>query len=767
MSGIYQLIRLSRVIYKRDIIVTLITSVFLGRCTFRADNMSNEPKAEGSQKKKPKLKRMPKIPEDRYKILEVLGSGGMGVVLKATHVHLNRPVAIKVLNTTQITQDENIKRFELEAQAGSQLSHPNLVDVFDYGITEDGEPFLVMEFIEGETLWNILDKEGKISNENFYHIFKQITKAIQYIHRHNIVHRDIKTSNIMLHKIGDDLYPKLLDFGIAKVLEDSGFSAHNLTSTGTAFGSPLYMSPENCLGKEIDFRSDIYSLGCVMYECINGAPPIVGENVLATIQNQISELPPPLAILRSPDPADKSLGKLIHKCIEKEPERRFQSMQELIHDLNTAEEESKLENRSLSVFNSTNPRMDRWTKTRLPAQSNPLETTASTPLNNPQEEEEKPPTKKADLFKTVAEHTAQEPAGTTGNASLQDTIIENVKKEASGKTNSTGKDPDGFATGPLGLLRPEYTAVLCLAIVAALFFTGPYASTFIEKFVGNNSLVQAEDLFGKGKSNWTGAKAHYEAALKYATMQNDKAAEGMISYRLAEINLYQGKFIKAQQLYSTAIDLLEPAKENHQSVYLESMIGLAKSYNRQKQYKNAEKVFNETISLADKWDVEPSKYGDILLLQAENYSTSNKRVMLALSFFDFAIKEYSKPEDKPYEKICSAWIESAEVSTKMRWWGETKKRLQNAIETLPKISSASKKQELEDRARKLKDQLDDASKQPPPVIPPPSSQNKVEDSTSNDPAKQMIQFQQRRFRHPGPRFRHRPGGFFNRARQHN
>ncbi|MBZ0188640.1 MAG: serine/threonine protein kinase, partial [Candidatus Obscuribacterales bacterium] len=272
---------------------------------------------------------LPKI--ERYNVLELLGRGGMGVVVKATHLQLNKLVAIKVLHTSLLDQMSR-KRFEIEAQAGSSLCHPNLVSVFDYGITEDGKPFMVMEFIDGKSLQYFLEEQGKMPVELFLPVFEQVAKGLQHIHNQNIVHRDIKTSNIMIQHIEGDLYAKLVDFGIAKILEQSGIPAQRLTETGSLFGSPLYMSPEQCRGLEVGVQSDIYSIGCVMYECLSGEPPIAGENALKTIFMHVNEDPPPLSELASDDATLKDIARLIHKCMNKDPEKRFQSGAELLSE---------------------------------------------------------------------------------------------------------------------------------------------------------------------------------------------------------------------------------------------------------------------------------------------------------------------------------------------------------------------------------------------------------------------------------------------------
>ncbi|MBK9141943.1 MAG: protein kinase [Candidatus Melainabacteria bacterium] len=269
---------------------------------------------------------------ERYQVTKLLGKGGMGVVVKASHAQLDKQVAIKVLHAN-LVDGASRQRFEIEAKAGSRLTHPNLVSIFDYGVTADGKPYMVMEFIEGQSLESFISQNDRMEIEMFLSVFEQIGKALQYIHRQNIVHRDIKSSNIMLQVIEGDLYAKLVDFGIAKVLAESGMAMQKLTETGSVFGSPLYMSPEQCRGLAVDQRSDIYSLGCVMYECIAGTPPIVGENVLKTIFMHVNDPPEPLPELNSPDPAVCSMARLIHRCLEKDPGARFADSGELLQAL--------------------------------------------------------------------------------------------------------------------------------------------------------------------------------------------------------------------------------------------------------------------------------------------------------------------------------------------------------------------------------------------------------------------------------------------------
>ena len=180
----------------------------------------------------------------RYEVVVELGRGGMGMVVKARNPDLNKLVAIKVLNSAGLIDGTSIERFKIEAKAGSQFSHPNVVSIFDFGVTADGSPYMVMEYIAGESLQDKLTAETKVQLDVVLKIFEQVAKGLQSIHKQNIVHRDIKASNIMLQDIEGDLYAKLVDFGIAKVLTDGPLDPQKLTKTGSVFGSPPYMSPE-------------------------------------------------------------------------------------------------------------------------------------------------------------------------------------------------------------------------------------------------------------------------------------------------------------------------------------------------------------------------------------------------------------------------------------------------------------------------------------------------------------------------------------------
>ena len=184
------------------------------------------------------------------------------------------------------------KRFQLEAEAASCLKHPNIIAVYDYGIAPTGQPYLVMEYLVGESLADLIKRDKNIEQRRVVKIFIQACDALSHAHKKGVIHRDLKSSNIMLVEQEDksDIV-KVLDFGIAKLMPASGKLPQNLTQTGEVFGSPIYMSPEQCLGQTLDQRSDIYSMGTMLYEALTGVPPLVGNTIVDTMQMHVGTKP--------------------------------------------------------------------------------------------------------------------------------------------------------------------------------------------------------------------------------------------------------------------------------------------------------------------------------------------------------------------------------------------------------------------------------------------------------------------------------------------
>jgi serine/threonine protein kinase len=270
----------------------------------------------------------------KYQIDSVIGKGGMSVVYKARNVQVGSTVAVKMLKYDLISDNDLFKRFSQEAQAIQRLTHPNIIAVHEFGVAHNGQPYLVMDYLKGELLSDIIEKNGRISVKRFLPIFIQVADALGHAHNHSVIHRDIKPDNIMLiETVTDTDVVKLFDFGFAKLLTQRGIAAQQLTQHGDVLGTPLYMSPEQSRGGHLDSRTDVYSLGCVMYEALTGRAPLVGDNVLDTMQKQINEQPVSLDTARPDLYIPTQLTNVLFKTLEKEREKRYQSMAELKRDL--------------------------------------------------------------------------------------------------------------------------------------------------------------------------------------------------------------------------------------------------------------------------------------------------------------------------------------------------------------------------------------------------------------------------------------------------
>jgi len=272
--------------------------------------------------------------KDSYEVESILGEGGMATVYKVKDKSLQKDFAVKVLRPEFSNKPTVVKRFEQEAIACGALTHPNLVAVYDHAKTKNGSPYLVMDYVEGEDLGKLIKDEVYLEQARALNIFAQCAEALEYAHAKGIVHRDLKPSNIIVTKseLGGEL-AKIVDFGIAKIAPKNESDLNTLTQTGEIFGSPLYMSPEQCLGNELDARSDIYSFGCLMYESLSGKLPFSGQNPVKTIISHLNETPRDLAKRFPSLRISAGLDRLVMRCLEKEPAQRYQNMTQLRTDL--------------------------------------------------------------------------------------------------------------------------------------------------------------------------------------------------------------------------------------------------------------------------------------------------------------------------------------------------------------------------------------------------------------------------------------------------
>jgi eukaryotic-like serine/threonine-protein kinase len=265
---------------------------------------------------------------DKYRIEEHLGTGGMCDVYRARHTFIGKEVAVKVLKPELATDPQIASRFEQEARAASSVRHPNAIDVNDFGIAEGEIPFIVMELVEGETLGSLLRREGPMTVERAANIIRQVCGALEVAHSVGVIHRDIKPDNILISAYEGTDWAEVVDFGVAKIQEDVNRRAA-LTGANLIIGTPRYMSPEQCEERPVDARSDIYSLGVVVYEMLTGEAPFEGNSTRLLIAHS-AEPPAPLRYKRPDLPAE--IEDAVMRALEKDPARRPQRAAEFAQE---------------------------------------------------------------------------------------------------------------------------------------------------------------------------------------------------------------------------------------------------------------------------------------------------------------------------------------------------------------------------------------------------------------------------------------------------
>ncbi|RME85374.1 MAG: serine/threonine protein kinase, partial [Planctomycetota bacterium] len=276
-----------------------------------------------------------KIIANKYKVLEPLGKGGFGAVYLAQHVDLDEELfAIKILHP-EISSDEGLlKRFQREAKVLKRLLHPNSIPLRDFGTLEDGSYYMAMDYCKGKALSKILKEKGRLDYKEVLEMMIQVLDVLELAHKEGIIHRDLKPDNLMIVEEKGQNIVKVLDFGIAKIKEavkgGQDTVSSQMTKEGTVMGTPYYMSPEQCSGSsKIDERSDIYSLGMVMYHLLSGKSPYFAESIDQLLRKQMTLYPEPFDKVVPEADIPLSVSKIVFKAIQKEPENRFQSASEM------------------------------------------------------------------------------------------------------------------------------------------------------------------------------------------------------------------------------------------------------------------------------------------------------------------------------------------------------------------------------------------------------------------------------------------------------
>ena len=304
--------------------------------------------------------------DGRYRLDKLIGEGGMGDVYRATHVHIDTEVAVKLLKPELVSNQTAIKRFRLEARAAGRIHHPNAVRVTDFGVTPERIVYLVMELVHGQSLRSVMRKEGQLDYLRAVNIVLQICGALDAAHRGGVIHRDLKPDNILIENVHDTERVKVLDFGIAKLKETKTDAF--LTLAGTIIGTPQYMSPEQCQGKNLDPSSDIYSIGVLLYEMLSGEVPFDGDSAIQVVYNQLHAPPRSLSELSPHVPP--LLAQVVMRSLRKEPDQRQSSALQLSNELRQAVEMTG-EGDTLSIADSPEIRPLNSASMRRPSADSP------------------------------------------------------------------------------------------------------------------------------------------------------------------------------------------------------------------------------------------------------------------------------------------------------------------------------------------------------------------------------------------------------------
>lgn len=292
--------------------------------------------------------------ENGYKFYDRIGKGSLGYVYQAQSANSEALLAVKIFHRKLFENKRSLKRLEQEASRARELSHPHISAVYEFGVCQKGYPYIVGDFMAGPSIQEVLKEEGFLDVPRALDIFAQVADALDYIHENGCLHRDLKPSNIYLLKAqGGGDYVKLIDVGIAKFLPNPGRETKFMTPEGEEFGNPTYMSPEQCKGDKLTVASDLYALGCTLYECLCGKPPLTSSNPVKLAFKQVSEKPRSLTERFNDLDIPESLDAVVMRLLEKEPQNRYASARELREDLVAISEGRKPKLKKVSEFKKT------------------------------------------------------------------------------------------------------------------------------------------------------------------------------------------------------------------------------------------------------------------------------------------------------------------------------------------------------------------------------------------------------------------------------
>ncbi len=504
---------------------------------------------------------------DRYLLEEIIGQGGIGVVYKAKHTLMNRIVAIKMLRSESLRDERNRQRFQQEAQAISSMNHPNIVSVFDFGFTPDNSAFLVMDYLDGKDLDTLIQEQGYLTPEEVVPIFTQICDAMTRTHEQGIIHRDLKPGNIIVvKKDGAKPEAKLVDFGMVKFETQTGRQAQALTQAGEVFGSPYYMSPEQCTGLKLDARSDIYSMGVLMYEAVTGRPPFLAANMAEMAQMHLYEKPDPIGAVINDSEFPQLMENIIFKSLEKNVNDRYQSSEELKQALLNFNKFWLDKNTAVKPVSLRQTTTSRYMKDEILAAI------------------------KAAADQKEAEQAASKSAPTAPVAASTPAASQAASSGAQKNNNQLLMLLGGVILGG------------CIAIAAFLFL-----GKSPEQGNGTGSGGKRwQDLDASGQvalmsGNLADAEQAFSQAVKLAAAQNENNNPALTATLtgLAKVYEKEGKFDMAENVYKQTIEKVEKSDGANSANLAPLLVSLGKLYSSTDRFKEAETVHQRAISILE------------------------------------------------------------------------------------------------------------------------------------------------------------------------
>lgn len=560
---------------------------------------------------------------DKYEIIEVIGGGAMGLVYKAKHLLMKRAVAIKMLHPNAVASSTTLQRFQQEAEAASCLNHPNILTVFDFGVTAQGQPYLVMDYLEGTNLASFIEKETSIPFRRALGIFLQMAGALQHAHSKGVIHRDLKPSNIMLVNFeGDEDFVKIVDFGIAKVLNrdtssDELDSSGNLTRTGEIFGSPLYMSPEQCRGRKLDARSDIYSMGCVMYRVLTGKPPLVGIDLLECMYKHVNEMPASFCDACPDMNIPPEFEAVIFKALAKEPDDRYQTMSELRQALD-------MFNQSLTHRVKAYETMEVDMKSAPPKETRKVQVTTGTKALLPHDDDgDNSSASQNTMIATPATPSAQSASGALsamsnfGETMDSQTLsqpgkaLEATSAQTSGLSNSVSSTTDAggrnakrrdvrvwIVVGVLLVALPVVALMMGESKKAAERGHGTSTSGTSQtgaQTPGGTPMEQGLHAYKAGE--FGDAQKFFERAVSDAKSKKDKKQEAIAMNQLVKAFYADGKYGEAGKRAKELVALLEKDNDKTSPVCAEALCNQAYIYMAEREFGKAQPLLERSLKL--------------------------------------------------------------------------------------------------------------------------------------------------------------------------